>query len=670
MADERWQHSGLRPDRIHARALGLAALTLLAAGVLLGAIPAGARAQTQPVAMAPVVIDGPSAPGAGPRALTSSIARDGTGALAYLKLVGGTPHVFVSALLGGTFQPPVQIDGTLPGASSPPLVAAGPDGALVVAFLNGTGLYVAQRPNALHGLSPPRRLVAAAGHPALGISPSGKAYLAFTVPDGAGSDVRVAYDASAGWAIESAPLNLTRADSAGTGTGPPAVAVAGDGVAIVAWGEAGQVITRRVWGTTPSVVAERADAPLPYCQELAADEPVIGTGGDSSYAAVAFHETMTCGASTQSRVLVNRLHGSRYDGVAAADGPLGSAPGGTDHPAGAVGEYGSGWVTSETVSDDVDAMPLAQGDYARTGARLNALSNASRPYATPTMAGLYATVIAWQHDPGGGDALEIRARYADSGAALGSEFVLSDPAAGPTDAAAGLTAGGDILGDAMVAWVQSAAAGDELVTDELLRGPGGPVPTPQPGYQRSTQPTLAWAPALEPWGSVRYTVSVDGHPLGQTLATSIAIPTPLAQGRHSWQVDATNQAGLDSGPQTGTFFIDTLAPVVRLALPRRGAPGRAVALVVTATDHPPPLSPGEVSGVAATVVRWGDGTVTLGRGRRRHVYRRPGRYRVTVVVLDRAANATVESALVRIVAPPKPKPKRTKPTKPTGGARG
>jgi hypothetical protein len=94
-----------------------------------------------------------------------------------------------------------------------------------------------------------------------------------------------------------------------------------------------------------------------------------------------------------------------------------------------------------------------------------------------------------------------------------------------------------------------------------------------------------------------------------------------------------------------------------VALPLRGRPGRALRLVVSATDHPPPLTAADSSGVAAIFVRWGDGSVELTGRRRRHVYRHPGRYRVRVIVVDRAGNATTEVALVRIVAPPKPKPR-------------
>ncbi len=665
MAHGFWEESGpgrggesafARPRR--ARAGLRSALIAFAVATLAGAAlaPAAAWAQAQPVVMAPVLLDGPSAPGAGPTELTSSIARDGTGAMVYLKAVGGTQHVFASTLLGGTFQPPVQVDGGLPGASSEPVVAAGPGGALVVAFLNGSTLYVAQRRSSATGLGAPRLLAVGAGSPALAMSPYGKTYLAFLVGDGAGFDVRVAFQAAGGWSIESTPLNVDH-----DGAGSPAVTAAGDGVAIVAWAEGGHVFSRRVWGTAPSAVIEQADAPLPGCGETSAGEPRLGTGGDSSYASVAFHETLVCAGVSQSRVLVNRLHGSRYDGVRAADGPIGTTAAGADHPGVAVGEYGMGWVTAEGGSGDVSATVLYSNEVPGSGAQVNALPDATRPYAVPSMAGLFSSIVAWQHDPGTG-APEIRARYADSDQVLGPELVLSSPSSGPTNAAAGLTSAGDINGDAAVAWVQSSAAGDELIADELFRAPAAPTPVPQPGYLRTTRPTLAWAAASEPWGSVRYTVTLDGQPLGQTGGLAFGVGTPLSQGRHFWQVIATNQAAISTGPQTGTFFIDSAPPVVSVLLGANRIVGRPLRLRVIATDHPAPLPAAAASGIKTITVRWGDGTVEVIGHRRTHVYRRPGRYRLRVTVLDRAGNATTQTVVIRIVKPskPKPKPKRHK----------
>ena len=144
----------------------------------------------------------------------------------------------------------------------------------------------------------------------------GKGYLAFTAADGAGHDVRAAYYDGGTWALESAPLNATPADDAGTGTGAPQVAAAGDGVAIVAWGEGGHVYSRRVWGTAPSVVDEQADVPsLSGCGEVSAGEPRWRPAATPPTPTWPSEEVVSCGGVEQSRVLVNRLRASQYDGV-------------------------------------------------------------------------------------------------------------------------------------------------------------------------------------------------------------------------------------------------------------------------------------------------------------------------------------------------------------------
>ena len=105
------------------------------------------------------MIDGPSAAIAGLGGL--SIARDGTGGLVYSKAVAGVPHVFVSALVGGRFQAPVQVDPALSGASSQPVIAAGNGGLLLIGFVNGGELYVVDRPSRPRRTAPRARSSAA-----------------------------------------------------------------------------------------------------------------------------------------------------------------------------------------------------------------------------------------------------------------------------------------------------------------------------------------------------------------------------------------------------------------------------------------------------------------------------------------------------------------------------
>ncbi len=606
-------------------------------------------ALAQPAPAPPVVIDGPSPGIVAPTGLGMSIARDGTGGLVYLKQVAGVAHVFVSVLSGGVFQPPVEVDSALPSASSQPVVAAGNGGLLEVAFINGGQLFAVQAATSSSRLGAPSSLFSGASNPAIQMTNFGKAYLTFTAIDGSGFDVRLAYYYAGQWSLEAAPLNATPADDAGTGAGRPAVGAAGDGVAIVAWGENGHVYTRRVWATAPSVVFEQADAPLPGCSETSAGEPAVAAGGDSSYAPVAFEEHLTCGGQSQSRVVVNRLHGSVYDGVTPADGLTTPATDGADQPQVAVTEYGAGWVTSaRTSAHDVYAMALGSNGSPGPVVQVNGLPNASAPDPVPAIAGLFSDLIAWQHDPGASQMPEIRVRYAPQDAGLGPEQILSSPAQGPTDAAAGLTGGGDVAGDAAMAWVQGAPGALRIVVAQLYQPPGTPSPANAFRYVRSTTPTFAWRPANELWGPVSYLVSVDGARIAQTSATFVRTTAGLAQGPHHWRVVAVNPAGRQTAGRPATVFVDTIAPLLKFRVTGHRRAGSAVHISVSYTDAPPPLPAADASGIAQVVVKWGDGSRYVIRHGKFHVYKRRGRYKVTVTVKDRAGNTTVVVAYVRI----------------------
>lgn len=612
-----------------------------------------ARDRTPSPAPADAVIDGPG----GIVALTGlSIARDGTGGLVYLKDVAGVPHVFVSALLGGGFQAPVQVDGGLAGPSSQPVIAAGNGGVLLVAFINGGELYVCQTTSSGTALSVPAALYAPAANPTLSMSNFGKAYLAFTDPDGAGGgDVRAAYWYQGGWALASEPLDADAADAAGTGSGRPAVAAAGDGIGIVAWGEDGHIYTRRLSGATPSVVDEQADpSTFDGWQEVSAADPTIATGGDSTFATVAFTELLSSGAAEQQRVLDNRLHGSQYDGTKAADGAADGGPEGADDPQAAVTEYGRGFVTSELQSSHaLFAAGLGTSEAFASVGRVDSLPNASAPYAAPATAGLVSTLIAWQQSPGSTGPAEIRVRYAPDGVDLGPEQVLSNPAYGAADAALGLQAAGDVAGDAAVAWVQGQGAGSWVVASQLFQAPGGFAPAHGFAYSRSATPALAWSAANELWGSPQYDLYIDGAQAGETTGLRFRPSVPLPDGRHQYQVTAVNRAGLSTSTRAATVLVDTTAPQVSFRLRGRRLIKLPERISVSYRDRPPAgLPPSAASGVGRVYVHWGDGTVV--RARRTgatHVYARRRRYTITVVAIDRAGNRTVVHRRIVIRAP-------------------
>ena len=619
---------------------------------------ASAQAQT-PVLAPGVVIDGPSADIVA--LVDLSIARDGTGGLVYLKDVAGVQHVFVSRLVGGTFQPPEQVDSGFASPSSQPVIAAGNGGLLPIGFVNGGAMWVVDRPGSAMPYQPAADLSSAASNPAISITNLGKAYLAFTTSVPSGSDVRAAYYYQGQWALEPTPLNAVAGDDAGTtGAGPPAVAAAGDGVAIVVWGEQGHIFSRRVWGTAPSVVDEQADpASVGGWSEVSADQPNVGAGGDSSYASVVFREQLATGSQTQERVLMNRLHGSVYDGVTQPDGLTTPAAEGADQPQIADGEYGNGLVVSARDStNEVWATALHDNGLGFGTQRADSLPNATAPYATAGMDGLYSGMVVWQHDPGPLGTTEIRARrYGSSG--LGPETVLSTPALGPTNAKLGLLTAGDVNGDAAVVWVQGTGAAATVVAAQLYQPPGSFAPVSPSKYVRTVSPVLSWSAPNESWG-VGYTVTVDGAVVAQTQATSIGVPIALTQGPHSWQVTAANPVGLTSTTRVDRLFVDTLAPVATFTLTGKRTAGSPLHIYIRYDDAPPGLASSDGSDVASVVVRWGDRTVSQLQQRhgKFHVYKRLGRYLVTVTVTDHAGNTTRLKRWVQIARKTKTKPKR------------
>jgi len=636
------------------------ALALGAATIAPAARAAGPRQPTQ--APNDTVIDGPSSDVQSLNGM--SMARDGTGALVYLKDVLGVPHVFVSRLTGGVFGPPVQADAGLVGASSQPVIAAGQGGLLLVAFVNGGTLYVAQAQGSAAPLAAPAALFGGAINPSISISNFGKAYLAFTDTGGAGGgDVRSAYYFQGQWGLESGPLDANPADSAGTGTGRPDVIAAGDGVAVVVWGEAGHIYTRRVTRTTPSGVVEQADPPsLAGWSEVSADQPSISAGGDSTYASVTFAERFSSGSTTQSRVLMNRLHGSGYDGALPADGAVTGGPEGADEPVTAVTEYGAGFVTSETdQSHQLFTTTVGSNDVRGQTERVDSLPNSNAPDAVPATAGLVSNLIAWQQNPGVAGGAEIRVRYAANGSDMGPEQVVSDPSLGATNADAGLAAAGDVSGDAAIAWVQGSGASTRIVAAQLFQAPGGFVASNSFRYATTPTPQFLWSGAAELWGSPTYTLRIDGAVWAQTTGTSVVVPSAMSNGRHSYQVTAVNLAGLGTSSTPATIFIDSIHPRATLKLVGTSIVNTSELLRVAYTDPPPSGYPrSAASGVATVYVKWGDGTpkARIRRATASHVYTRIRTYTVTLTLTDRAGNKTVITHKIKIKAKAKPKKKR------------
>jgi hypothetical protein len=154
-----------------------------------------------------------------------------------------------------------------------------------------------------------------------------------------------------------------------------------------------------------------------------------------------------------------------------------------------------------------------------------------------------------------------------------------------------------------------------------------------------------------------YTVTVDGIQVGQTGSTSFGIR--LGDGSHSWRVTATNPAGQQSTMPTARVFVDTIKPKGSFKITGKPVAGSAIRITVKDSDTPR----GRASGIGKVTVYWGDGTPRSQiRHTKTHVYGRAGRFRIRVVIQDKAGNTTTLTRVIKVASAPKSK------SKPGGGA--
>jgi hypothetical protein len=342
---------------------------------------------------------------------------------------------------------------------------------------------------------------------------------------------------------------------------------------------------------------------------------------------------------------MQRLRASSYLGPVAADALTTPGAEGAAQPRVAVDEYGEGLVTSaRDSSHETIAMSLSSNEAPGVARRVDTLANGDAPDPVPTGAGFHSGLVAWQQDPGVAGGAEIRASYYEGGS-FDPEGVISTPALGPADAADGLVADGDIRADVAIAWVQGTVGARAIVTEQMYQPPGAFGARNSFLYERTARTTFSWSPAREPWGPLTYTLAVDGTPVTRTAATTVSLgdaqePELLGQGPHTWQVTATNPAGQARTAAPAIVFVDTIAPLVTVRLRGRRLVGSQLRLTVSYSDATPPLSPTEASGVNRVRVRWGDGSSELIHHHGRHLYLTARRYRIVVIVSDRAGNRT------------------------------
>jgi hypothetical protein len=175
--------------------------------------------------------------------------------------------------------------------------------------------------------------------------------------------------------------------------------------------------------------------------------------------------------------------------------------------------------------------------------------------------------------------------------------------------------------------------------------------TPTPAPDSIVHGTVALSLPLVEAGTLGLQqLTVDGQPLVATLAPGSLLqatwPTAgLATGPHLISLVTSDQSG-NVATYSITLRVDNDPPKLRLRTPVRARLRAKAAKVHVSASV---LDVG--SGLAARpLVTFGDGAKANGF-HLAHIYRRPGRYAITVRCVDRAGNASVARRVVRILPP-------------------
>jgi hypothetical protein len=598
-------------------------------GVLLVA-PASAWAGFVPA----VSIDGPSADvlSAG----DVELARDGAGAVTWLRSEAGVAHVFVAPLVLGTPGAPQRLDVGQLGPSSQPRVGVSNGGRILVTWVNDGQLFASLRSSSVGAFSPPAAVTSpglGVHDPSLSMTINGKAYAGFTT---SGGDVRAAYMAVDGsWFLPDAPLDV---DPARTAAGS-AVAASGDGTALFAWTETGgdgvsHVFARRVirerLGSVPREVSVGALEGRPGGS---ADSPGVGIEYDSSYAWVVFRQDFVDGGVVTSRALARRLKASEFDPPVPIDKLSFPAGAGADQPRIAFTGRGRGTFSAALRGPFGVMATLLKNNVFEPTVRLDGGSVSAPPFAVPTTADDESGTVSWQRGAG----------IVGSHFAVGvndPEVELSAPAFGTADASLGLEASADRAGNAAITFAQGDPSARRVVLALYDLPPRAPAAHNDEKWRAEGRPKLHWATVVDTWSPtpVTYRVEIDHVAVTTQTSTTYRPRTAIPDGDHRWRIVTTDGRGQESVGIDRFLRIDTHRPAVAVKAPRRIARGALARFTVSVGD----ATPG--AGIAKVDLDFGDGAkatalVVGGKlARASHRYLAGGRRTVRATAIDKAGN--------------------------------
>ncbi len=579
------------------------------------------------------------------------VARDGGGAIAYIRREGPADHLYASRLINGLWQPPERIDAGLESPASQPAVAASDGGRLTVVFVSGGQVFSVVRPAGAPGWSAPALVAPTASNPSVDMSINGVAYTTFTQ----GGDVRAARlerDAPS-FNVLAAPLDIDPGRAAGEGARRSRVAVSADGTALAVWGEDGgdgrtHVYGRRLFGVNLSTAPQ--DLTLDELDGRAgrsADSPDVDIEDDSSFAWVVFRQEFDDGGTLRGRAIARRLVGSQFEAPTVVDG-LGWGGESAITPRIDLNGRGEGVATNGSSSSFGALAAMLKDDAFFSGSSVG--GGGVSPQPVGTVAETTDRVVGWLQGGGVlGAATAVHARYFDDKPAErtpplpGPEEILTNADFGGVDPEGGFDAVMNRAGDVVFAFIQGTGSDRRLMIATYDRAPGAFRGYSSQKWRKFARPPLAWGPAFDLWGPITYHVEVDGQEVAQTQDTRITLPNVVADGERRWRVVAVDRRGQSTASPSRLLRVDATPPRVSFRVRRRG---RAVTVTARANDVIPPGA--RASGVRYVRVYFGDRTRTVMARKWTHFYARGGAYRVRVSATDRAGNAKVVSRRIRV----------------------
>ena len=596
------------------------------------ALPASAQAAWFPADQ----VDGPSADIVSVGGI--DMAREGMGAIVYLKRDGAVPHVFVARLFNGAWEPPARVDqGVIPPASQPVIAASGTD-RLAVAWVSNGSLFTAVRPQGAPGFTPARQLAQGnISNPSIDMSINGATYVSFT-QDGNVQVARADRDRQE-FTILPAPVDNDPGRSAGTGTDNRSrIVVSADGSALVLWGENGadgrsHVYGRRLFEYRLSTrIEDLTLSEFEGSTATDADRPEVDIEDDSSFAQVAFRQQTARGP----RLVGRRLVGSEFDPPFPLDSGANASRGEI-----AITGRGEGVTAAELTSNEVFGASLWNNRLERMQ-RWDSGPNGISSRPIPLVGENENGALTWFAGSSAADAT-VRARFFSEVQflKLEPEVTISNPAFGGIDVDAGFDGASSRVSDHIVTFVQGAGTDRRLVAAVYDDPPARPLG--QNTTNKRKLERFKWAPARDLWGPLVYRVFFDNVQIAETGATELPVtPKMVRDGRHRWYVVATDRRGQQTAGPPRTLNIDNTPPLLRASIGRRR---RTVNVRIRSAGDARGTAP---SGLSRIIVDFGNGRRVSIKSGTRYTYPRGGSYTVTVSAFDRAGNEAAVTRSFRI----------------------